>query len=233
MSGLNLCLLKGENHLAKINKIIIKSRASKYTWAISKLCNQLALSPSSYRYQLFLYSQSLDPSVAPEIWVIVTAWYGMVPTGNQAEEAINLLVEENKIQHPMALAPLATARYVDDIKSGVDTMKNAKPKSMAKGGFRLKYVVKSGEKPCEKASSDGTSLKLLGYKYAPVEDILLPAFVEVKPNKKVRSIKKPNKLDTTSTCGALEILKSTKITRKVCMSLLNEFYDPVGLFEPI
>ena len=241
MSGLNLCLPKGENRLAKINEIIIKSRASKYTWAtdISKMYNQLALSPNSYRYQLFLYSQSLDPSVAPEIWVMVTAWYGMVPTGNQAGEAINMLIEENKSQHPMALAPLATARYVDDINSGADTSEEREAQIkdvqavLAKGGFRLKYVVRSGEKPCKKASTDGTSLKLLGYKYAPVEDILCPAFVEVNPNKKVRGIKRPNKLDATSISGALAILKGTKITRKVCMSLLAEFYDPVGLFEPI
>ena len=61
-------------------------------------------------------------------------------------------------------------------------------------------------------------MKLLGYKYNPVE-----AFVKVNPNKKVHGIKKPNKLDATSISRALPILRSTKITRKFCMTLLAEF----------
>ena len=78
---------------------------------------------------------------------MVTAWYGMIPTGNQAGEAIHMLVEENKAQHPW---------------------------------------------------------------HCP-----------------------PQLQQDTSISRALTILRSTKITRKVCMTLLAEFYDPVGLFKPI
>merc|ERR1711911_137007 len=89
--------------LGRINEIIIRTRISKYHWAtdISKMYNQLALKPTSYPYQLLLYTQSLDPSEDPETWVMVTAWYGMVPTGNQAGEAIAMLLEQSKEQYPL------------------------------------------------------------------------------------------------------------------------------------
>ena len=241
MSGLNLCLPKGENRLGKISDILIKSRVSKYTWAtdISKMYNQLALNPTSYCYQLLLYSPSLDPVDAPEVWVMVTAWYGMVPTGNQAAEAIDMLLEKHGQTFPMAVDPLSFSRYVDDINAGADTLEDREAQIddvgevLARGGFRLKYVVRSGEKPCEKASPDGSALKLLGYRYTPEPDHLSPGFTEVNPNRKIRGVKKPNEIAPTSPGEALQILKGTKITRKVVMSLIAEFYDPLGLFEPI
>ena len=241
MSGLNLCLPKGENRLGKINDILIKSRVSKHTWAtdISKMYNQLALNPSSYRYQLLLFSPSLDATETPEIWVMVTAWYGMVPTGNQAAEAIDMLLEKHKQAFPMAVDPLSLSRYVDDINAGADTLEDREAQIndvrevLARGGFKLKYVVRSGEKPCEKASPDGSALKLLGYKYAPEPDQLSPGFTEVNPNRKIRGVKRPNEIPPASPGEALEILKGTKITRKLVMSLIAEFYDPLGLFEPI
>ena len=241
MSGLNLCLPKGENRLGKINEILIRNRVSKHSWAtdISKMYNQLALNPSSYPYQLLLFHPSLEPTMEPEVWVMVTGWYGMVSTGNQAGEAIGDLCEENKAEYPEAEEPLTRARYVDDINSGVETreqMENqisAVQAVLGRGGFSLKYIVRSGIKPCEKASKDGESVKILGYKYTPQQDILSPGYSELNPNRKVRGVKKPNEVTITNCNEAREMLAKVKITRKVAMSLLAEFYDPIGLFEPV
>ena len=241
MSGLNLCLPKGENRLGRINEIIIRTRISKYLWAtdISKMYNQLALRPTSYPYQLLLYTQSLDPSEDPETWVMVTAWYGMVPTGNQAGEAIAMLLEQSKEQYPLASHPLTHCRYVDDVTSGADTLTSREAQIeqvrgvLAKGGFKLKFIVRSGEKPCDKASQDGKTLKLLGYKYTPELDTYAPGFTEINPNRRVRGVKKSNNVDVSSPDSALSMLKQVRITRKICMSLLAEFFDPVGIFEPL
>ena len=111
MSGLNLCLPKGENLLAKINEIIIKSQASKYTWAtdISKMYNQLALSLSSYRYPLLQIPGSIcgsrdlghgdsmvwdDPN-----WE--SGWGSHSHVGGREQSPT-----------PMALPPSAAARYL-------------------------------------------------------------------------------------------------------------------------
>ena len=74
---------------------------------------------------------------------------------------------------------------MDDLLSGDDTITGRDEQILAveevlkRGGFLLKFVVKSGEKPSEKASSDGESLKLLGYKWDSEPDILSPELGEL------------------------------------------------------
>ena len=93
MTGLNSLLAKGENRLGNINRILIYNRVQKYSWSsdISKMYNQLDLKEDALPYSLFLYDESLDPEIEPEVWVMVVAWYGVVPTGNQAGFAIETL----------------------------------------------------------------------------------------------------------------------------------------------
>ena len=63
---------------------------------------------------------------------------------------------------------------------------------LKRGGFSLKFVVRSGDKPSDKASSDGETMKLLGYKWDPEKDELSPGLGELNLNKKRRGEKKPN-----------------------------------------
>ena len=60
---------------------------------------------------------------------------------------------------------------------------------LSRGGFSLKFVVRSGEKPSEKASTDGETLKLLGYKWDSELDRLSPVLGELNMNKKQRGEK--------------------------------------------
>ena len=89
---------------------------------------------------MFLYSQSLDLSVAPEIWVMLTAWYGMIPTGNQAGEAIHMLVEENKAQHPWHCPPQLQQDTLMTSTLGLTQLKNVKLKLMTCKRYWLKGV---------------------------------------------------------------------------------------------
>ena len=58
--------------------------------------------------------------------------------------------------------------------------------------FSLKFVVYSGAKPCDMASSDGESVKILGYKWMTEADLLSPGLGELNLNKKIRGMKKKN-----------------------------------------
>ena len=49
------------------------------------------------------------------------AWYGVVPTWNQASYALELLVKETADEFPEAVEPLTHHRYVDDVVSGAET----------------------------------------------------------------------------------------------------------------
>ncbi len=63
-------------------------------------------------------------------------------------------------EYPGAYKSLREDRYVDDILSGEDSEKKreeqieAVQEVLKRGGFSLKFIVKSGEKPSEKASTE-------------------------------------------------------------------------------
>lgn len=241
MTGLNLCLAKGENRLGKINEILLRNRVSKFTWGtdIKKMYNQLRMKPASLRYQLMLFHHSLDSSIPPEIWVMTRAWYGVTPSGNQGGRAVEVLVETNESDFPLAKAPLTESRFVDDCWPGADTEEERERQIsdvenvLAKGGFSLKYVVKSREPPSDAASSDGRTVKLLGYRYETESDLVSPGFAEFNINKKIKGLKKANKFPVATQDDAARLLRTVKITRRMVMSKLAEFFDPIGLFEPL
>ena len=83
---------------------------------------------------------------------------------------------------------LTKDRYVDDILSGADSQEERDEQIsqvqdlLSTAGFSLKYVVLSGRKPDTKASSDGKTVKLLGYKWNTELDILYPGVSELNLN---------------------------------------------------
>ena len=119
MTGFNLLLAKGENRLGYIFDIIVKKRPRQQAWSsdISKLYTQLHLDISALPYSLFLFHNSLNPCIEPEVWVMTRAWYGISSTGGQAGAAILKLVglaEE-------AVETLEKDRFVDDLLRGEET----------------------------------------------------------------------------------------------------------------
>ena len=149
MTGFNIILAKGENSLGLIFTILMRCRCMEYMWSsdISKLYNQLIMDDQSVPYSLFLINESMDPKVKPDIWVMVRAWYG-----------IDKLTEMHAEEFPKAYKLLKEYIYED----GRDEQIQAVEEVLKRGGFSLKFVVQSEEKPLEKASTDGETLKLLG-----------------------------------------------------------------------
>ena len=241
MTGLNLMLAKGENRLGKMNEILIRNRAKSHAWSsdISKMYNQLQLNESSYPFSLFLYYSSLDPDIEPEIWVMLVAWYGVVPTGNQAGFAIEDLATNARPGFDIAKEPLMKDRFVDDLAPGQDSeelreLQISKCRQLlGTGGFSLKFVARSGESPCQKASADGHTLKMLGYVWTSKSDLLSPGISELNFNKKVRGSKKPNSNPIVTRSDAAKLLGTTILTRKMIASKVAEMYDPIGIWEPL
>lgn len=240
ITGLNEILAKGENKMSKINNILIRNRCRKYIWTsdISKLYNQLHLNDSALPYTLFLFSDNLNTTDQPEVYVMTRAWYGVSPTGNQSTEALTRLTSLLQEQYPLASPVVRDDLYVDDTITGSNeeptALKQIKEtlSAFSQGGFALKYVVRSGSDPPEEASTDGTSLKILGYKWSPKEDILNPGFGEINFNKKRRGAKKPNPFTIETPEDVSRLLNATKITRRMIVSKIAEIWDPVGIWEP-
>ena len=241
LSGMNLILPKGENRMGQILDIIIRNRTRRYIWTsdVSKLYNQLHLDPASHPYSLFLYHDTLDPDTDPHVYVMLRAWYGVISTGGQAGFALDRLAELGKDDFPNAKACLDRDRYVDDIMSGCNSIEDREQQIievknlLAKAGFSLKYVVKSGEAPDSKASNDGETLKLLGYKWNPVSGTMSPGLGELNLNKKSRGFRKENISPVITISDAEKILKPVGLTRRIVISKIAEMFDPLGLWEPI
>jgi hypothetical protein len=236
MSGLNIILAKGSNQMNKLTDVLIHARTEKFLWSsdISKMYNCLKLKPTSYSYQLFLYHDELDIDKEPEVYVMVVAWYGVTPSSNQAIFALGELSRLLCKDYPLAFKVLHDFIYVDDIMSGCDTeeMRDQEIQEvttvLASGGFTLKYVVKSGE------SLDGNDiLKVLGYKWNTLGDTFSPGFGEVNFNKKKRGIKPSNPFPVTTIDDVSKLMNGLDITRRIVVSKIAEFWEPVGIWEPI
>ena len=240
MTGLNQLLAKGENRMSKIPDIMLRNRCRRKIWSsdVSKLYNQLHLLPSAMPFCLFLFKEDLNINDEPDVYVMTRAWYGIAPVGNQALEALNQLTSILEPTHPKARSIITSDLYVDDVLTGADTDAEVEKQieeltdALGKGGFSLKYVVKSGEKPCSEASVDGESLKILGYKWKPEEDYMYPGFGEINFNKKRRGAKKPNDFPVVTPDDVTKVLQNVKISRRTVVSKMAELWDPIGLWEP-
>ena len=240
-TGLNQTLAKGENKMGNIFVILVRCLSQRYAWAsdISKLYNQLRLEPSALPFSLFLYHDSLDSNTVPEKWVMVRAWYGVTPTGSQAGYALDTLAKMSAEQYPDGSNCTFNNQYVDDIPSGAGSVKdrevqiNQGQQILKKGGFSLKYVIRSGEDPDPKATTDGTSTKMLGYKWETKEDILKLGLTDLNLNKRVRGAKKPNEFPVSTPQDAENLLQPIQLSGRQVVSKIAEIFDPVGLWEPI
>ena len=240
-TGLNQILPKGENRIGTIPDIIIRNRTKPIGWAsdISKMYNQLRLDKSAYPFSLFLFHESLSSEIEPDTYVMVRAWYGVVQTGQQAGYALDHLAEIGRVDFPLAPECIARDRYVDDILPGADSIQEVDEQIsqvkqlLSRAGFSLKYVIKTGDIPDESASSDGETIKMLGYKWHTLQDTLHPGISELNVNKKIRGTQKPNPTPIVTEDDAESILKSASLSRRIIISKIAEFFDPVGLWEPM
>ena len=73
-------------------------------------------------------------------------------------------------EFPEAVGPLTRHQYVNDVVSGAGSP-NLREKQiiqsievLTRGGFKFKFVIRSGEEPPGGASADGESCKMLVYK---------------------------------------------------------------------
>ena len=237
VTGLNQILAKGRNTLSQIPDILIRNRCKEYAWAsdVTKLYNMLHLHDSAIPYGLFLFNDTLAPDSKPEVYCMLVAWYGVSPSGNQANAALRKLSKTLSDIYPSVESIVEKDLYVDDMYSS-DPDKNMRDSQIrqtcecfAKGGFSLKYVVKSKE-PIGSDDKDKIT-RVLGYAWDSEEDKLFCGFKELNFFKKRRGARPLNKFPVDSKNRVDELLKDTPITRRVVLGKLAELYDPIGLWE--
>ena len=193
MSGLNGCLPKGANNLCNLLELQIDFRCNivAYSYDISKMYNSLRMKACSQPFQLFLWKDELEETNAEQIWVFVVAIYGTLTSGNQATSAIRQLAETFAEEFPRAKFAIVNRTYVDDGMGGgalekeVDEIVQEVREVLSRGGFLLKVVTRSGVDPDPKASKDGVSVGVGGYRWSTKEDKMGLGMGEVNFHRKV------------------------------------------------
>ena len=239
ISGLNPILAKGLNKMTKIPELLMRVRAYTHMWSsdITKLYNRLLLEDDCLPYGLFLFNDDLDPKAPPKVYVTLVAWYGIASTGGQADEALMKVAIYHQNLYPRVPKILLRSRYVDDLMAfasliaDCESQANEVKECLAKGGFSLKFIAFSGRIPPPEASKESDSLKILGYKWTPVQDTISPGFEEINFNAKKRGARLPNVSPIITQDDVKGLLDTVDLTRRKIISQVASFYDPCGLWE--
>ena len=241
MSGFNNIIAKGQNCLTNLFKIIINWRCNKYIFTsdVEKMFNTLKLTPEMYKFSLYLFSESLDPVEDYDIWCNLTLMYGVKSASAQATFGLRQTTEIKKESYPLAHQVIHDTTYMDDSSGGAndketrDEMINQLQEVLPFGGFKIKVVTKNGEDPSDKCSSDGISTSFGGYRWKPKKDVMMYKCQEINFNTRRRGSKKDNPFAVDSEEDLERLLKNIKFTKANLLGKVLEFFDLVGLFEPL
>ena len=231
--SLNDILPKGMNHINSLLEIIISWRNGKFAMAsdIEQMYNGIKLNEKHWPLQMYLWNNKLTIGVEPEIKVIKTATYGVRSSGNQATVGVRLAAVHSENKYPDASKTLKKSSYVDDVlPPGKESLEQCYVLAdqlniiVEKGGLKLKCFAFSYIPPDSSISSDGCTVDIAGMKWNTIEDAIALKMSAINFGKKYRG-KKPNQPE----CFKVP----TKLTKRICTSIVGEVWDLLGLVVPI
>ncbi|XP_066917508.1 uncharacterized protein [Clytia hemisphaerica] len=156
--------------------------------------NTVRLNQSDWCYQRYIWEENLNPSKIPKEKVIKTIIYGVRSSGNQSEYALRKVAELSKDQYPKANEVIQNDVYVDDCITGAQSIQQAHiladdiELNINKGGFQLKCVSFSGEKPLENLTDDGETIHVGGMRWFPKDDMLSLNISQLNFEKVIKTI---------------------------------------------
>ena len=229
--SLNSMLAKGINSLNSLVGIILRwtTYPHVFTTDVSKMYNRVNLDPEHWKYQLYFWSDGLEPGVEPEPKAVKSVIYGVRSSGNVAQCALRRTVELCQADFPRAVRPILEDTYMDDCISGTGSSEETRltvddiQNSLLKGGFFVKGFAFSGEPPPEVMSNGADFLLVGGQKWFSEGDLIGLNLSELNFSRKVRGKKGVDGVGIVP-----EILTKTN-----CVSRSSEVFDIQGLVAPI
>lgn len=236
--SLNSTLAKGPNRLIKIAHLLIRFRRQicGLTCDISMAYNQLHLDPTHYKWQQYLWVESLtlgDPVVR---MVVKTLIYGVRPSGQLTGEGIQQVAAhclKVKPEYARGAEVVSNNSYVDDLLDSCGSQEEAMEiieairYCLGLANMTVKDFTVSGTCPSEAVSSDGKSVGVLGYIWLPEQDVLKLDIKELFFGR-VKRGKKPEPVK-----GDFGVALKEKFTLRVLLSKTAGVYDPLGLVTPV
>lgn len=237
-TSLNDILAKGENRLSNINHVLLRFRnkPSAFTCDIRMAYNMLALDPSHFKYQRFLWKDGLEENSPVEDWIICTLIYGVRPVGNSLIAGFKKVADYAKLNYPEHTAgadALVDSAYVDDIARADDTAERSRATAesldyvLGLAKMEVKGYTFSGAPPPPEVTADGETVGLIGMVWGPEEDWI---GLSIKPLYFGRP--KRGKLPELVVGDYAPALRRN-FTRRNLLSKTASVYDPMGLVTPI
>ena len=236
--SLNDCLAKGDSKLADLLHLLIQFRKGKAALSadIRMAYNTIKLKPEYYRYQKMVWKDFLAIDGDTIEMIIRTLIYGVKPAGQLTAEGFNLVADVAEESEPDLKAGADTLRkkkYVDDIVASFDTETirddagDCLERTLEYGTMEVKAITKSGQIPDEKVTTDGVTCGLLGYKWAPNEDLIGPDIKPLYLGKPKRG-KLPPLID-----GNIAESLRHRFTKRIITGRVATIFDPLGLVTAV
>ncbi len=228
-TSLNDCLLKGPNMIQDMLALLVRFRYHRIVLAadVTRMYLCVSLREQDRNYLCFFWrSSESDPL---QVYRLTKTGFGVADSAFSSDRVVALHAERAKDRYPMAHAAVIHDRYVDDVTTGADSVRNTlKLKAelvhmMAEGGFKFRKWMSNSkavmdtippeeradiDKPIDFASKEdqGETLKALGQQWNPKSD----------------EFRFETSLEDSAAVA----------TRRNISSAVARLYDPLGLAQP-
>ena len=211
--SLNDHLEKGPNYINSLPNVLTAWRWDEYVYSgdIRKMFNQVLVHPDDQVFHRFLWRKNQHETPTVYQWLRLN--FGDKPAPDIASNAIKILAKTSQVEFPEAAKKLEERTYVYDIggcRPSTEEVKHVTStidKLLAKGQFQIK-AWHSNSPDVDQTSGDERFTDLLGHRWDKHEDTFClkkDSFVKVNED----------------------------FTKRSCLALLAQVWDPIGLVAPL
>ena len=241
--SLNDMMMKGPNVLGNIWELLMRFRGYRYGLVsdISKAYHSLKTGMLEKHLRRVVWRNGKKGAVW-KVYSFMVVAFGDRIAAVLLQIAIRITSEVYKDIDLVASHKLLSDMFVDDLTSGGElnevlrfmgnrdevTGKNdgTMVQIMEKGGLYFKAMQMSGELDDDQLELLGGAV--LGLGWSSERDRFIFRFaINVSPRKR----KQPTEGDLTP--ETTYMLEKAKLSKRICLSVVNSFYDPVGLLTPL
>ena len=210
--SLNDQLEKGPNYINSLPNFLTAWRWNEVAYAgdVRKKFNQVMVHPDDQVYHRFLWRNNTNEASSVYQWLRLN--FGDKPAPDIASNAINTVAKASQVEFPEAARELQDHTYVDDAGGSKATLTEAKQITNAidailgKGQFQIK-AWHSNRKEIDQSNGERFT-DLLGHRWDKQEDSFF--------------FKKD-----------VIVGKVEDFSKRNCLALLAQLWDPIGLVAPV
>lgn len=227
---------KGPVVLNNMLGVLLRFRQERVaiTGDISKMYHSVKINTLDQHTHRFLW-RDLNSNRPPDHYVLTSVTFGDRPSGTIAVLALRHTIEKFGKGDPEVYDMIVNNTYVDDVLYSTDTVEKAidliqrAEHVISLGNFHMKHWIVSGQHENHSINiMESDNEKVLGLKWNPKDD-KFSFNVRVNFSPKVKKIRSGPDWDRRD----IEFNFPEFLTRRMILSQVASFYDPLGLAVPV